>query len=275
MIAPKDLIALATSLPVIPEVITLLMNELNNEEPNFSKIEQLIYTDPVLTVKMLKLANSAQFNFSKKINNVGDALKYIGYKKVLDLIVIINISKAFNKAGNIDINRFWQYSLNVAKLTSHLAEKVKIDKQSAFTIGLIHGIGELIMHMGLTPEINEINKVIDPFVPDRAEAEINAFGFSYVDVGSIFAEKWKLSKFIVDTLKYQHIPIERRGMGPMAIILFLAVWRCRAKEAKYENIDLVDNFPNIISVLLNFDVDEVLQDNPIEWASSNEIALII
>ena len=146
---PKDIIKLAAALPVVPEVMTLLMNELNSDEPNFSKVEKLIYSDTVLTAKILRLSNSAFFSFNREINNVGDALKYIGYKKILDLVITSSISKAFNKIDNIDKNNFWQYSLNVAKLSSYLASTIKIDKQTAFTIGLIHGIGELILHIGL------------------------------------------------------------------------------------------------------------------------------
>ena len=60
----EELLASNGALPSIPKIIALLLNELDQQEPDLRIISQLINTDPVLTSRLLQLANSAQFQFS-------------------------------------------------------------------------------------------------------------------------------------------------------------------------------------------------------------------
>ena len=64
----EELLTSKGALPSIPKVIALLLNELDKKEPDLRKISQLINTDPILTARLLQLANSAQFQFSSQIS---------------------------------------------------------------------------------------------------------------------------------------------------------------------------------------------------------------
>lgn len=277
MLSLKELIENKKALPVIPEIATLLIKELNAEDPNFFKIEKLIYTDPIITFKLLKLVNSSYFGFTRKINNVADALNYIGYKKVLNLIITLSIATSYKHIKNINIPQFWQYSLNVAKLSSNLAEKIKIDKHTAFTIGLIHAIGELILHAGMSNDVEILNNLTSPFSPERSMTERELFGYSYLDVSSEFAQKSNFSNIIVETLSSQCSCKVQKDIKyrDMAIVLYLAIWRTRAKEANYNEKELKENFPIAVADLLNIRDIEFFCTDSIEWVCKEEMAMLI
>ncbi|MCP2938039.1 HDOD domain-containing protein, partial [Salmonella enterica subsp. enterica serovar Typhimurium] len=62
----------------------------------------------------------------------------------------------------VNLPQFWAYSLNVAKLSRSLAGVTRQNQGAAFTCGLIHAIGELVMHAGMPAEMAALNKELGP-----------------------------------------------------------------------------------------------------------------
>ena len=110
----EELLASNGALPSIPKIIALLLNELDQQEPDLRKISQLINTDPVLTSRLLQLANSAQFQFSSQIASVSQALALMGLNQVRSLATAAAVAGAFRMIAGVDMHQFWRYSLNVA-----------------------------------------------------------------------------------------------------------------------------------------------------------------
>ena len=69
-----DLLDSQLALPSIPRVIARVLAELNRDEPDLRKISNDINTDPGLAARLLRLANSAQFQLTKRIGGVSEAL---------------------------------------------------------------------------------------------------------------------------------------------------------------------------------------------------------
>jgi HD-like signal output (HDOD) protein len=271
----NELMACNAALPSIPKVIALLLNELGQEEPDLRKISQLINTDPVLTTRLLRLANSAQFQLTSKISSVAQALALMGLNQVQSLATAAAVAGAFSSISGVDLNQFWRYSLDVAKLSRILGGAARQSQPAAFTAGLIHAIGELVLHLGLPRELAELNRQVPVLGLKRATAELNLLGYCYADVGAGFAKNWKFPKQIVDALAYQVVPFETGVYEPMAGILHLAAWRARAKQANYDEQQLIDNFPDVVALALGIDIDMALQQEPIDWTSKTEVAVLV
>jgi HD-like signal output (HDOD) protein len=271
----EELLASNEALPSIPKVIALLLNELDHTEPDLRKISQLINTDPVLTTRLLRLANSAQFQLASKISSVPEALALMGLDQVQSLATAAAVAGAFKAIPGIDMNQFWRYSLNVAKLSRTLSGMVRENKPAAFTAGLIHATGELVMHLGLPKELAALGRQVPPFGLKRAAAERKLLGYCYADVGAGFARNWQFPQPVVDALAHQYAPFDNGVYEPMAGILHLAAWRARAKEANYNEQDLTDNFPDVVGLALGIDIDMALQQDPIDWTSRAEVAVLV
>lgn len=270
-----ELLASDTALPSIPKIIALLLNELDRPEPDLRKISQLINTDPILTTRLLQLANSAQFQLSSKISSVSEALALMGLDQVRSLATAAAIAGAFRAIPGLDMNQFWRYSLNVAKLSRTLGGMVRQKQPVAFTAGLIHATGELVMHLGMPQKMAVLSQEVAPLGLKRAAAERNLLGYCYADVGAGFARTWNFPQPIVDALQHHCAPFENGVYEPMAGILHLAAWRARAKEANYDQHDLTHNFPDVVALALGIDIDMALQQDPIDWTSRAEVAVLV
>ena len=271
----EELLAGNGALPSIPKVIALLLNELDRAEPDLKKISQLINTDPVLTTRLLRLANSAQFQFSSKIGSVSESLALMGLDQVKSLVAAAAVTGAFTSVPGIELNQFWRYSLNVAKLARMFGGMTRQKQPAAFTAGLIHATGELVMHLCLPKEMVALTQQVPLLGLKRAAAEQQLLGFCYADVGAGFARSWQFPPSMVEALAHQCAPFENQVYEPMAGILHLSAWRARAKEAQLDEKSLIVNFPDVVALALGVDIDMALQQEPINWTSKAEVAVLI
>eukprot|EP01030_Chromulinospumella_sphaerica_P026380 gene26380-26575_t len=139
-------------LPSIPKVVALLLSALERPEVDLHKVNRLISTDPALTTRLLQLANSSFFQQSGKISTVSEALALLDLGHVQTMAQTAAAAASPKAVPGIHLPQFWEYSLNVARLSRSLASLVRLNPQAAFTTGLIHAVGELAMHLAM-PEV--------------------------------------------------------------------------------------------------------------------------
>jgi HD-like signal output (HDOD) protein len=265
--ALKALLASSFVLPSIPKVTALLLSELDRAEPDLRKITQLISADVALTTRLLQLSNSGFFRLSGKVHSVSEALALVDLAHVRTMAVAAASGASFKSVPGINLQRFWAYSLNVARLARSLAGAVRQNPQAAFTCGLIHAVGELAMHIGMPAATATLDREVPPLDLRRAKLEMRSFGFCYAHVGAGFASQWHLPQSIVDALAYQYAPFENDAYEPLAGVIHLATWRARAREAAMSDKELAVTFPGPVGEVLGLDIDMVLQQDPIDWSA--------
>lgn len=271
----EELLASRGSLPSIPKVIALLLNELGREEPDLRKITQMINTDPVLTTRLLRLANSAQFQLSHTISSVSEALALLGLQQIHSLATAAAVAGAFKGVQGMDMNAFWRYSLNVARLSRSLAGLVRQNQATAFTAGLIHATGELVLRLALPIEMMAMDKIVPPLGLKRASAEYQCLGYSYAQVGAGFAREWRFPMPIVDALEHQDAPFDNDVCEPLGGVLHLAVWRVRAHEDRLDESRLISQFPDRVALAMSLDYDMVFGEDPVEWSSQADVDVLL
>jgi HD-like signal output (HDOD) protein len=268
----EDLLDSQVALPSIPRVIAMVLNELNREEPDLRAISQHINTDVGLATRLLRLANSAQFNLTSKIGSVTDALALLGLDQVRSLTAAAAVAGAFKHVPGMEMQQFWRYSLDVGKLSRKLARYAKANPSVAFTTGLLHAVGELVMHLGMPDQMRYLNSQVEPLSLRRAAAERHLLGYSYAEVGAAFAKSWEFPASIVNAIAHQQAPFENEVYEPLAGVIHLATWRARANEEALGDGDLVDSFPSEVALALNLDLDDVLEETAVDWTSRLESA---
>lgn len=265
----------AGALPSIPKVVALLLAELDRPEPDSRKVADLIGSDPALTTRVLKLVNSALFALPRKVSDVPAALSLLGYAHIRSLVMAAALGSAFRSVPGMKLDQFWRYSLNTGKIARALAAQLKNDAGAAMTAGLIHMVGELVIHLGMPVEAVKLSAVIAPLQPKRARAENRFFGFNYADVGAGFAGRWQFPQPIVDAMQHQLAPFDSGVYEPLAGIVQLAAWRSRAHELQYDNGQLAVTFPDTTGLALGLDIDMVLVHDPADWSASGEVGAFV
>ena len=266
----QDLLDSEVALPSVPVTVVQVLGELGREEPDLRVISAAISPDIGLTTRLLCLANSSYFNLRSRIGSVSEALAVLGLDQVQQLTTAAAVAGAFKAVPGMDLQAFWRYSLDVAKLSRKLARSIRANPSLAFTAGLLHCVGELVMHLGMPDQMRWLNERIEPLDLRRAVAEEHLLGYNYAQAGAGFAGMWDFPQSIVDAIGHHCAPFADEVYEPLAGLVHLCVWRARAQEAGLRNGALADSFPDDVAVLLGIDVDEVLQQDPIDWTPPQE-----
>ena len=183
---------------------------LDNFNVNISELSSTISIDQSLTTQLLKLCNSAQYGFSKKIMTVNDAIARLGFKTLKSLIFVAVSQSSLNKeieGYDLAKGELWKNSISCAVYSKYLAELSGYkDPELAFTAGLLRDIGKLILHQYVKEDYNNIINLINKKNVGFSEAEEQVLGYNHTQVGARIAAKWNFPKVLEETILYHHSP---------------------------------------------------------------------
>ena len=253
------------ALPSLPRTVALLMNELAQREPSLRRLNLLFGSDPVLAARLLELANAPAHQLTRQVAGISEALVLLGSAPLQTLVSSATLGTAARAVPGINLQQFWRYSLHTAKLARSLAGVVFQNPTAAYTAGLLHGLGELLIHLGNPQKAQSMNTLVLPLDMRRGKIEQRILGYSYTHVSAALAQRWLLPQVVVDALQYQAAPFENTAYEPLAGVIHLAAWRVRGREAGLSERELAVTFPGEIGLMLGLDIDMVLQQAPIDW----------
>lgn len=253
------------ALPSLPRTVALLMNELAQREPSLRRLNLLFGSDPVLSARLLELANAPAHQLTRQVAGISEALVLLGSAPLQTLVSSATLGTAARAVPGINLQQFWRYSLHTAKLARSLAGVVFQNPTAAYTAGLLHGLGELLIHLGNPQKAQSMNTLVLPLDMRRGKIEQRILGYSYTHVSAALAQRWLLPQVVVDALQYQAAPFENTAYEPLAGVIHLAAWRVRGREAGLSERELAVTFPGEIGLMLGLDIDMVLQQDPIDW----------
>ena len=253
------------ALPSLPRTVALLMNELAQREPSLRRLNLLFGSDPVLAARLLELANAPAHQLTRQVAGISEALVLLGSAPLQTLVSSATLGTAARAVQGIHLQQFWRYSLHTAKLARSLAGVVFQNPTAAYTAGLLHGLGELLIHLGNPQKAQSMNTLVPPLDMRRGKIEQRILGYSYTHVSAALAQRWLLPQVVVDALQYQAAPFENTAYEPLAGVIHLAAWRARGREAGLSERELAVTFPGEIGLMLGLDIDMVLQQDPIDW----------
>lgn len=215
----------SVALPVMPEVGLALIATLDDPDTPMSHVRSLIARDPVLTVKLLALANSAAFGLARKVSTLDNALSLVGLSKLRALALSACLHHAFTLPEGVDGPRFWRYSADCAGyaqwLCGGLDDDLEVDRQTAWLAGLMLRLGELIIGQAMPQAIEAIEApALRP--GERWERERELAGFDEAEVTAELARGWNFPSGIVGALALVSDPLAVKPMLPLAGVLHLA-----------------------------------------------------
>ena len=177
---------------------------------NIQELSKIIGTDQSFTVQLLKLCNSAQYGFSRKIVTVSDAITRLGFKTLKSLVFVVVSKGSFNRqieGYDLAKGELWRNSLACAVYSKYLAEISGYkDPELAFTAGLLRDIGKLIIHEYVKEEYDNIVNLVTSENIGFSEAEETILGYNHSQVGAKIAAKWNFPKVLEETIEFHHNP---------------------------------------------------------------------
>ncbi len=255
-------------MPSIPKVMALVLTELARPEPDLRRIDQLVCVDPALTCHLLQAANSNAFKLSGKLHSVAEALAVLRLSDVRTMVAQAASSATFKSVPGIQLPQFWSYSLDAARVSRSLAGLLHLNSQAAFSVGLIHAMGELVMRMAM-PQVVALDASVAVLDVRRTRAEFAAFGICYTQVSAALVRQWQFPQSMADALEFEYKPFDNEVYEPLAGVIHLAIWRARARQVQWSQRALAVSFPSQVAEVLGLDIDMVLQQDPIDWSAQS------
>ena len=250
-----------TALPSIPKVVQEVIESFNNEAVSIEQIAKKLAADQVLSAKILRLANSSYYHVSRTIGTVDDAVLMLGFMTVRTLVISTGMAGSFKKLPGVDLKLFWRYSLDTAIIAKWLSKQVKLNSEFAFTVGLMHAIGQLVMHAGMPEQALEVDKVAGPLDARRLDVERASFGYDFADVGAELARRWRFPDEFARVIKAFPQPLQGT-YDPFAALIHVAAWRARAEENKYSPDELESTFPAEVAAKLGLTLQTFTEEMP-------------
>ena len=168
---------------------------------------QLIRLEPSLTAQILRTCNSASFAGHEAVADIFDAVTRMGFYQVYCLVVTLlgARSKSMSEASKgVNVEELWRHSVTVAVSASVVAEASGQGRAEAFTAGLLHDIGKLVLasaegeaYAGI------IQRAKDEGVP-LINLERSAFVIDHAELGGELMHRWNLPPEIVFAVRYHH-----------------------------------------------------------------------
>jgi len=234
------------SLPTIPRVVQDLISALHDENVSISEIARRIEFDQVIAAKLLRLANSAYYKLSYRIMSIDKAIQMLGFSTMRTMVIGVGLSGCFKKIPNVELPVYWRHCIRMACVARALAKPAKVDPNTAFTVGLMHAIGHLLMALDL-PEMAAINATHTIYSADRHAAEKEAFGYSFHEVSAELMSRWDFAPEFQSAMLNFNAPLDADPFDPLAGVLHLAFWRVSSDKPGISPDEIFDDWPEEVA----------------------------
>ncbi len=210
----RDLISSTNELAALPTTTVKLLELLEDLTVSAEKVLTVIGKDPSLTANLLKLCNSAYYGRRRQVGSVKEALVMLGNKTVVTLAFATSMGDVLRgqlTAYRLAKDELWHHALATAHGASVLAEASGAGsmKDRAFTAGLVHDVGKLLLNSALVKQMNQLPPYSTSKQLIAIEREI--LGFDHSEAGAALAEAWNFPEILVSAIFYHHRPEAAQG----------------------------------------------------------------
>lgn len=208
-------------LPRLPKAVSELLDAVNNENSTVKSIATKVAQDTLISARVLRLANSAHFGRSREVGSIDEAVIRLGMQTLRTLVIASAVIGAVPKADGVDLAKFWGETFEVALYSQELAKRCNVAPDEAFTCGILHRIGELLV---ATIEPNTYKQIAAAVVAggDIQELEMKLLGFDSPSIGAMLAKSWKFTPALAAGIEFQRNPKAAEPVSKLAIMMFLA-----------------------------------------------------
>jgi len=250
------------ALPTAPKVVQDLIQSFDKASVSTEDVARKVALDPVLSAKLLRLANSAYYNVSRSIGTVEDAVLMLGFVAVRTLVISSGLVNGFKEVTGLDLQQFWRYSMHTAVAGKWIAKKTRDNQELAFTIGMMHAIGELLLHSAAPEQAQALDATTPPLAEHRLEVEKSTLGFGYAEVGAELARRWQFPAEFSDAIEAFPMPLATSPLNRLAAVVHLGAWRARAELEQQSEEQLRAGAPMDVAASLGLTTDMLIDDMP-------------
>ncbi len=246
-------------MPAFPKSVQRILELTRDVNCTAKDLVQVVDKDPVVTVKILRVVNSAYYSLPKQITSINHALVYLGFNTIKNLalsIAAIGMLPKDNAAG-FDGQQYLLHSLATATIAKHLAARVDdADPMDCFIAGLLHDFGKVVFAQFMPTDFRLALDMSKETQTSLAMALRRVIGADHAVVGAMLVEKWRFAPNLIETIRHQH-PEDLKDTGMIACV-FAANQISKKLKFGFGGNPWVDELPKSIQNRLGGSLDDVI-----------------
>lgn len=202
----ERLAAAIDSMPGFPHSVQRILALTRDMNCSPKELIQVIEKDPLVTVKVLKVVNSAYYSMPKQVTSISHAVVYLGLNTIKNIalgIAAIGVLPSIQMAG-FDGQQYLMHSLATASIARQLAYRVDdADPMDCFVAGLLHDFGKVLLAKSMPHEFRTALEYSQWHETSLHLALRDVIGVDHAVVGAMLVERWHFAPQLVETIRSQ------------------------------------------------------------------------
>jgi HD-like signal output (HDOD) protein len=213
-------------LPSLRSIEGALRELLHADQRFTSQIAEIIRRDPSLTARLLRLVNSVYYGLTSPVNNIEEAVFYLGLRQIRQLAMVTPVIEDFQKlttATPFAWREFWQHSIGTAVVTREiLGPMATSSDETDYVAGLVHDVGKIVMAAAFREHFDAIYSQAEPWNGDLLERERQVLGMEHGELGALYLQAHNLSSTLVAAARWHHQPAAAGDDAPIVAAVQMA-----------------------------------------------------
>jgi len=199
--------AVLEKLPPFPAIAMKVMRLLRSDEVRLKELSDLIRTDPSLSARVLRMANSPLMGFCTEIKGILQAAVLLGAERIKALAFAAGMQSYLERPLQIpSLRNCWRHSLASAVIAERLGHVSLVEEDFAYTAGLLHDVGRLALMAAQPFRYATLVEAASEESIDVLAKESEWFGIDHCEAGRWLLENWKLPQVFAVVAALHHTP---------------------------------------------------------------------
>lgn len=195
-----------SNLPSLPSVAVKIINASKDPDIGLADVAAIISSDPAISSKILKIANSPLYSQRRAINNLREALTLLGFNVALMTALSFSLIQSLKSSTNKQFNQesYWKRSILSAEIARMLGVQLGLLKlEDLFLAALLQDIGILVLgNLRNSPYQQYDEKFLKH--AERVNLELDLLNVDHSQVGAWLLNSWKFPDKLVNAVKNSH-----------------------------------------------------------------------
>jgi HD-like signal output (HDOD) protein len=192
-------------MPGFSKVVSAIVGAMHGEDDREFNMTRTVLSDPTLTQRVLRLANSAMYSaFGQGINTVSKAVIVLGTETIGHLALGLKLIDGLSAASVSSTNT--RTEMEKAVLAGQIARQVassspRRDTEEVVVCSILHSLGRLMVSFYLPEEWEQVQAYATENDVDEDEAAREVLGLGLDEIGRSIGKRWGFPTALIDSLK--------------------------------------------------------------------------
>jgi HD-like signal output (HDOD) protein len=207
----RELVGRIRAFPTIPSLYLEVVNALNSPDATTGEVGAIVAKDMAMTTQLLQMLNSALFSLPRTVTDPSEAVGLLGFETVKSLVMSVKLRNQYDKIKPVyfSIDAVWRHSTVVARLAKELALLETGDSTvaaSAFTAGLLHDLGKIILATNFDGQYHGAHAIARKNQAPLCDVESDIFGADHGQIAGYLLSLWGMPAEVIQATAWHHRP---------------------------------------------------------------------